>query len=99
MTIVEFGNIIRKIREEILFMTQKELAMELKTAQAVISRLEKGKGGTIPFVLELLTFFQKKGVKSHMIFFEPFDLSYVNPNKKQQMVKEIDTLVQLMKKL
>ena len=95
MTLVEFGNVIRYIREEILLMTQKELASELNSNQTIISRLEKGKGATVPFV----SFFQKKGVKSHMIFHEPFNFTYLTSDKKQQMMREIDTLVNLIKDL
>ncbi len=99
MTLVEFGNAIRYIREEILLMTQKELAKELNYTQSLLSRVEKGKGAKVDFVLEIVSFFQKKGVKSHMIFHEPFNIENLTSDKKQQMMNEIDTLVNLIKDL
>ena len=71
MTKKDFGEITRIIREDILKLSQDELATEIGSAQSLVSRMERGQG-TIDHLLSLLDYYKKKGLKTHMIFYEPF---------------------------
>jgi DNA-binding XRE family transcriptional regulator len=71
----EFGQRVKKIREELLEINQSELAKEIGTIQEVISRLEHGIGGNITSVFKVINYLNSKGYYGGMIFKEPFDIN------------------------
>lgn len=86
MDLKEFGIIIRDIREQLLDITQNQLATEVNSTQALLSRLENGKGSTPQLVFAVLEALRKKNIKTHLIFVKPFDfgsLSNTPINKTQ----------------
>ena len=63
MDLKEFGIIIRDIREQLLDITQNQLATEVNSTQALLSRLENGKGSTPQLVFAVLEVLRKKTSK------------------------------------
>ncbi len=87
MDIKEFGIIIRDIREKLLDITQKEMAREIQSTQALLSRLENGKGSTPQMIFKVLGFLKKRDINTHLIFSEPFDLDKLL-DKEKQIIKQ-----------
>lgn len=98
MNLEQFGILVRTIREK-LNINQKELAKELDVKQTIISRLELGKGGTIEIAFKVIAYFQKKGIRSHMIFFEPFDEELLFKDPNQELVSQLKAISTLVQKL
>jgi transcriptional regulator with XRE-family HTH domain len=92
MTLQEFGKIVREIREKELHLQQKEMAEELNVPPTMVSRLEIGQGGRIDFVFQVLEYFKTKGLKSHMIFSDHFQLS----NLQRSDLVNIDQIVEII---
>jgi transcriptional regulator with XRE-family HTH domain len=82
MDFKEFGNRLQLVREEILDMTQTELAQHLNMSQVMYSRAENGLGGNIKFIFDLMNFLQGRKLSGHMLFYEPFDIRHVSVPKK-----------------
>ena len=59
MTKKDFGEITRIIREDILKLSQDELATEIGSAQSLVSRMERGQG-TIDHLFEFIGLLQEK---------------------------------------
>jgi predicted transcriptional regulator len=72
MTKKELGERVRIIREDILKIKQGELAIELGMQQSLISRMEKGET-SLDQILTLLEYYEKKGIKSHMLLRPVFE--------------------------
>jgi predicted transcriptional regulator len=85
MDIKEFGSIIRDIREDILEISQSQLAIEIKSRQGLVSRLENGKGATADIVFDVLVFLESKRINTHMIFFKPFDFAKLGELSEKQI--------------
>jgi transcriptional regulator with XRE-family HTH domain len=77
MDMTEFGRRIRQVREQILEMTQTELAGHLNMSQAIYSRAEGGVGGSLLFVFTMLNFLHARNLRAHRLFREPFDVAYL----------------------
>ena len=77
MDFKEFGRRLRVIREEVLQMTQREIAQQLNMHQVMYSKVENGLGGNILFIFELMNFLHGRGLNAPMIFREPFELDRV----------------------
>lgn len=94
MTPQEFGRIAAIIRDEVLNLSQGELAEKLGASQSAVSRMERG-FGTIEYLFALLTFFQSQGIRVPIIFAEPFDKTFLleqssmNVDQIMETVKEI----------
>ena len=73
MDMFEFGKRVQLARE-LLNMTQKEFAEAISTRQTLISRLEKGFGGTCQNIFNILNLLNSKGYIGKNIFNEPFKL-------------------------
>jgi transcriptional regulator with XRE-family HTH domain len=71
MDMVEYGRRVQLARE-LLKMTQKEFAEAINTRQTLISRLEKGFGGTCQNIFNILSLLNSKGYIGKNIFNEPF---------------------------
>lgn len=92
MDMVELGKRIKLARIQVLKMNQKELAEKLSSYQALISRLEKGIGGSMELVLDFITLLNKQGLSGHMLFAQKFSIEQVAKNTKvnrQQMPDRI----------
>jgi transcriptional regulator with XRE-family HTH domain len=74
MDFKEFGKRLRMIREEVLQMTQREIAEQLHMHQVMYSKVENGLGGNILFMFELMNFLHSRNINAPMIFREPFEL-------------------------
>lgn len=96
MTKTELGERTRIIREEILNMTQEELAVALGTTQTLVSRMERGMG-TVDYLLDLLSFYDNKGLKSHMIFHSPFQKELLPQTGTTSNVDQVLHFAQMIK--
>jgi transcriptional regulator with XRE-family HTH domain len=74
MDFKEFGRRLRIIREEVLQMTQREIAQHLNMHQVMYSKVENGLGGNILFIFELMNFLHSRKLNAPMIFRESFEL-------------------------
>jgi UDP-N-acetylglucosamine 2-epimerase len=81
MDFKEFGNRVQLVREEILDMSQTELAGHLNMSQVMYSRAENGLGGNIKFIFDLMNFLRIRNLEGHMLFHEPF--GFFDYNKLQ----------------
>lgn len=90
MTLSELGNVMMEVRIGVLKMTQIELAKELNSQQNLVSRFERGDGGSILFFIDFINLLKRKGFHAHMLVYEPFDISLLNKdtNITKQFVKE-----------
>jgi predicted transcriptional regulator len=97
MDVVELGKRVSAIRGEILGMTQKELAPFLNTEQALLSRLERGIGGSLYLVLDFINYLYKKNLQGHMLFRQPFDIGLFSSNiietERAKILSEIEALM------
>jgi transcriptional regulator with XRE-family HTH domain len=92
MDFKEFGKRLRTIREDVLKMTQKELAEKLHMHQVMYSKIENGLGGNILFIFELMNFLHSRNLNAPMIFREPFDLdrvtkTYASANPEERSIE------------
>jgi len=85
MDMIELGKRIKLVRNEILQMNQQELAARLQSHQGVISRLEKGLGGSIELLLQVVDYFNKRGLNGHLIFAKNFSIDLLPDNTKAKM--------------
>lgn len=82
MDFKEFGNRVQLVREEILDMSQTELAGYLNMSQVMYSRAENGLGGNIKFIFDLMNFLRSRNLEGHMLFYEPFDIRHISNTYK-----------------
>ena len=78
MDFKEFGNRLQQVREEILEMSQTELAGYLNMSQVMYSRAENGLGGNIKFIFDLMNFLHSRNLQGYMLFHEPFDINHIS---------------------
>jgi len=77
MDMIEFGKRVQIVRE-LLNMTQSELAEAINTRQTLVSRLEKGLGGTCQNIFDILKLLNTKGYIGKNLFSEPFKLEMLS---------------------
>ncbi|MCH5599494.1 helix-turn-helix domain-containing protein [Niabella ginsengisoli] len=82
MDLQEFGKRVQQVREEVLRIKQHELATELNTHQGIISRLERGIGGSLDLVFEFLSLLESRGYTSHVLFAKQFSILSVTGREK-----------------
>ena len=94
----EFGKRVQAIREQVLKMSQSELAEKINTSQVLLSRIENGIGGSINVVFDLVNYLNSKNIAAKEIFSQQFSIDQVvqisgNPKKArteiEKMVKKI----------
>ena len=98
MDTTEFGKRVLLVREQLLQLNQSELAAKINTTQVLLSRVERGIGGNINVVFDLLNFLKKKGYEAHMLLKDPFDIELLTtsatakPSPNKQILKIIEQL-------
>ncbi len=98
MDLAAFGDRVRQVREEILKLTQTELAKEINSTQAIISRLELGIGGNIYIIFDFINYLQAKKLLSHMLFREVFDIELLHTKIAEAPKEQILELAELLEK-
>ena len=98
----EFGKRVQTIREQVLEMSQSELAEKINTSQVLLSRIENGIGGSINVVFDLVNYLNSKDIAAKEIFSKRFSIDLViqkssNPNAAatqiQELVKELQKTI------
>lgn len=74
----EFGRRVQLIRENVLKISQSELGEKINTTQTLLSRLERGTGGSINVVFDLINYLYSKNIDAKEIFSEQFSLDLVS---------------------
>jgi hypothetical protein len=92
---VEFGRRVQMIRENVLKMNQSELPENINTTQVLLSRLERGIGGNINVVFDLVNYLYSKNIAVKEVFSEHFSLALVtkNSNNPATINNQIEELV------
>jgi predicted transcriptional regulator len=98
MDLEAFGDRVRHVREEILKLTQTELAKEINSTQAIISRLELGIGGNIYIIFDFINYLNSKQLLGHMLFREVFDIELLHTKIAEAPKEQIWELAELLEK-
>lgn len=80
MDLAELGKRIQKVREQVLQLKQTELAKDLGTVQTLISRLERGIGGNIHLLMDIVNYLERKGYPAHILFAKDFGVELFKKN-------------------
>ena len=62
LDMIEFGKRVQAVRGNILEMNQSELAEKINTSQVVLSRIERGIGGNINVVFDLVNYLYSRNI-------------------------------------
>lgn len=94
LNMIEFGKRVQAIREQVLKMSQSELAEKINTSQVLLSRLENGIGGSINVVFDLVNYLNSKNIAAKEIFSKQFSIDLVtqksnNPNAANRQIEEL----------
>lgn len=79
---VEFGKRVAIIRDEVLKLIQTEFGNEIGAEQMMVSRLERGLGGSINIVYKIVSYLHDKGYRGEALFFPVFSKDY--------LIREVD---------
>lgn len=80
----EFGKRVQAIREQVLKMSQSELAEKINTSQVLLSRIENGIGGSINVLFDLVNYLNSKNIAAKEIFSKKFTIDAVSQNAANQ---------------
>lgn len=94
LNMIEFGKRVQAIREQVLEMSQSELAEKINTSQVLLSRIENGVGGSINVVFDLVNYLNSKNIAAKEIFSRRFSIDLVtknsgNPNAANTQIEEL----------
>ena len=100
LDMIEFGKRVQAVREKILDMNQSELAEKINTSQVLLSRIERGIGGNINVVFDLINYLYSRNIAAKEIFGEHFSLDLVSQNSNNSDVihSQIEALVKELQK-
>ncbi len=100
LDMIEFGKRVQAVREKILDMNQSELAEKINTSQVLLSRIERGIGGNINVVFDLINYLYSRNIAAKEIFGEHFSLDLVTQNSNNTNVvnTQIEALVKELQK-
>ena len=100
LDMIEFGKRVQAVREKILDMNQSELAGKINTTQVLLSRIERGIGGNINVVFDLINYLYSMNIAAKEIFGEDFSLDLVSRNSNNTNVvnTQIEALVKELQK-
>ena len=100
LDMVEFGKRVQMIRENVLKMNQSELAEKINITQVLLSRLERGIGGNINVVFDLVNYLYSKNIAAKEVFSELFSLDLVtkNSNDPATIHNQLEELVKELQK-
>lgn len=98
MDLAAFGDRVRQVREELLKLTQTELAKEINSTQATISRLELGIGGNNYVIFDFINYLHSKKLLGHMLFREVFDIELLRTTIAEAANEQILELVELLER-
>src|SRR5450631_1489195 len=100
LDMIEFGKRVQMMREQVLDMNQSELAEQINTSQVLLSRIERGIGGNINVVFDLVNYLYSKNIADKEIFGERFSLDLVtqNSNNSNTINTQIEALVKELQK-
>ena len=84
MDLSRFGKNIQLVREDIFKLTQKEFAVEVGSTQVLISRMERGIGGEIRKVFEILNYYRNRGYNPEVLFESSFSIKKFVKKRKQE---------------
>lgn len=62
------------VREDILRMSQTEIAWNLHMSQTMYSRLESGLAGNIHTIFRVVNYLNHRNLQAHLLFGETFDI-------------------------
>ena len=100
LNLQEFGNRVQLIRENILMMTQDQLAGKLGITQVLLSRLERGIGGNINTVFDIINYLYSRDIAAMYIFSDHFSLDMVSEksNNPAAVGSQIEELIKEMQR-
>ena len=100
LDMIEFGKRVQMVREHVLEMNQSQLAEKINTTQVLLSRIERGIGGSINVVFDLINYLYSRDIAAKEIFGEQFSLDLVSRNSNNSNVvnTQIEALVQELQK-
>ena len=98
LDMVEFGKRVQLVREHVLEMNQSQLAEKINTTQVLLSRIERGIGGNINVVFDLINYLYSRDIAAKEIFGEQFSHDLVSPNSNNTSVVNTQ-IVSLVKEL
>ena len=100
LDMIEFGKRVQMVREHVLDMNQSELAEKINTSQVLLSRIERGIGGNINVVFDLINYLYSRNIAAKEIFGEHFSLDLVsqNSNSSDAIHSQIEALVKELQK-
>ena len=100
LDMIEFGKRVQAVREQILYMNQSELAEKINSTQVLLSRIERGIGGSINVVFDLINYLYSRDIAAKEIFGEQFSLDLVSQNSNNTNVvnTQIESLVKELQK-
>jgi transcriptional regulator with XRE-family HTH domain len=100
LDMIEFGKRVQAVRESILDMNQSELAEKINTSQVLLSRIERGIGGNINVVFDLINYLYSRNIAAKEIFGERFSLDLVTENSSNSnaVTTQIEALVKELQK-
>jgi len=96
----EFGRRVQLVRE-LLQMTQQEFAAAINTRQTLVSRLEKGFGGTCQNIFDILDLLKSKGYVAKNLFNEPFKIELLARKSQSapQLKKALKSITEVKESL
>lgn len=100
LDMIEFGKRVQMVREHVLEMNQSQLAEKINSTQVLLSRIERGIGGSINVVFDLINYLYSRDIAAKEIFGEQFSLDLVSQNSNNSNVvnTQIEALVKELQK-